>query len=431
MALRIVQISTSDLQGGAEKTAWKLHQRFREKGHWSRLVVGRKLSADPDVVQIAPLRGRGPRGWMNRQREFRLGRQYVDHPGSHRIPEIVGEPWDVTHAHNLHGGYFDLAALRRLTKLAPTILTLHDMWLLTGHCAHPFSSDRWRVGCGSCPDLTIYPAIPRDSTRANLQRKRRLLRSAEFAIASPADWLLDRVAESYLDEKPRRHVPNPVDVNVFTPGDPAEARASLGLPLDRPIVLLPVWNASKSRFKDAPTFVKSIRALADLCPLGITFGDEERTSNSVRVVQTSFDESRIAAYYRAADVVAVASRAETSPLTILEGFATARPVVATNVGGIPELVQDGRSALLVEPGDAGAFATALRNILESEELARRLGATGLEQARSRHALERVADMWLDWYAELAEEFRLREDRAAARGRFRPTSRPRARVDEQR
>jgi glycosyltransferase involved in cell wall biosynthesis len=416
--LRIVQISTSDLAGGAEKTAWKLHRRFRDRGHASALVVGRKFSNDPDVIEIDnSARGRGIQGRIRSRLEWNVGLQYIDYPGSHQIPTLVGGPWDVTHAHNLHGGYFDLAALPRLSQQAPVILTLHDMWLLTGHCAHSFSCERWRQGCGSCPDLAIYPAVPRDSTRANLRRKRRLLGDLDVAIASPAHWLLELVADSYLHAKPSRYIPNPVDTHVFTPREKAEARSSLDLPLDRQIVLLPARHAFGSRFKDGALFEAAIRALADLRPLGVTFGEIDRpATEELRIVPPSFDETLLARYYGAADVIAVPSRAETLPLTILEGFATARPVVATRVGGVPELVRDGENGLLVEVSDVSGFAAALRLVLESPELAATLGANGLRDARSRHDLDKVADLWLEWYRELAERSRggeMRNARTAA------------------
>ncbi|MBD0330879.1 MAG: glycosyltransferase [Thermoleophilia bacterium] len=407
--MRIVQLSTSDLQGGAEKTAWKLHRAFRERGHESLLVVGRKLSADPNVIEIdASRRGRGLRGRLTRRLEWALGLQYLDHPGSHRVPEAVGE-LDVVHAHNLHGGYFDLAALRRLSTLAPTILTLHDMWLITGHCAHAFGCERWRRGCGACPDLTIYPALTRDGTRANLRRKQRLLQDADLVVASPAEWLLELVAASYLATKPRRRIPNPVDTRVFAPGDRRAARAALGLPVDRPVVLLPARDAVTSHFKDFVLFERSIEALGDPPPLALTFdGGERGAPGRVTFVRGSFDEEQVARFYRAADVVAVPSRAETLPLTILEAFASAVPVVATRVGGVPELVRDGENGLLVEPGDVDGFAAALRRLLGEPATATRLGAAGLEQVRADHDLGRVAGLWLDWYAELGEAFARRQ-----------------------
>jgi len=77
------------------------------------------------------------------------------------------------------------------------------------------------------------------------------------------------------------------------------------------------------------------------------------------------------------------------PLTVLESMAAGVPVVATNVGGIPEVVVDGRTGLLVPPGDPHAAAGAIDRLLADQALARRLGDAGRELVRSRHSRERM------------------------------------------
>jgi glycosyltransferase involved in cell wall biosynthesis len=405
--LRIVQVSTFDVAGGAAKVAWKLHEKFRQRGHESVLVVGWKQSLDPDVLAIDnSSAGRGFRGRALRLLESHGGLQYLEQPGSHRVPELVGGDWDVTHVHNLHGGYFDLAALRDLSRRAPLVLTMHDMWLVTGHCGYSCECERWRIGCGSCPDLTLYPAIPRDATKPNLWRKRRLLQDVELAVTSPARWALDLAQASYLRSKPTRHIPNPVDLRFFKPGDKSAARDELGLPQDRPIVLLPARLAFDNEYKAAWMLEEAVDALRDQRVLAIAFGAKhEDRRDGLRILEERFDEAWIAEAYRAADVVVYPSRAETSPLAIIEALATARPVVATRVGGVPELVEDGRNGLLVDRGDAAGFARAIRRVLDAPQLAQELGANGLADARERHDLELVVDEWLAYYEELASGFR--------------------------
>ncbi len=78
-------------------------------------------------------------------------------------PIVLDTPAQIVQCHNLHGGYFDLRALQWLSARVPTLLTLHDMWTLTGHCAHALGCDRWRTGCGRCPDLKLDPAIRADA----------------------------------------------------------------------------------------------------------------------------------------------------------------------------------------------------------------------------------------------------------------------------
>lgn len=81
--------------------------------------------------------------------------------------------------------------------------------------------------------------------------------------------------------------------------------------------------------------------------------------------------------YRSADVMINASLADNMPVSILEALASGVPIVSTDVGGVPFLVENGRTALLVPPGDPQAMAQALIQVLTTPDLARRLSEAGL------------------------------------------------------
>lgn len=89
------------------------------------------------------------------------------------------------------------------------------------------------------------------------------------------------------------------------------------------------------------------------------------------------------------DVVALSSRNEGTPLVLMEAAAAARPVVATAVGGVPDVVDDGRTGLLVPPGSPHLFAQALRRLLDQPGRRVELGATARERARERFSSERM------------------------------------------
>ena len=100
--------------------------------------------------------------------------------------------------------------------------------------------------------------------------------------------------------------------------------------------------------------------------------------------------SDVRPYYAAADVLALPSHSEGSPNVLLEAMAAGLPVVATAVGGVPEIASDGESALLVPARDTKAFAAALGRVLTDEALAERLGRAAAARAVTEFSPESYA-----------------------------------------
>ena len=115
--------------------------------------------------------------------------------------------------------------------------------------------------------------------------------------------------------------------------------------------------------------------------------------------------SRMAQYYRASDVFIHAVKAEAFGKTITEALACGVPVVATAVGGIPEQIENGRTGLLVPPGDSAAMVAAIRRLLADANLRFSLGEAGVADMKHRFGLERQVNAFLDWYQEIIEDWR--------------------------
>jgi glycosyltransferase involved in cell wall biosynthesis len=104
-----------------------------------------------------------------------------------------------------------------------------------------------------------------------------------------------------------------------------------------------------------------------------------------------------AALIEGCDVFCLPSHAEGLPLVLLEAMSRGKPVVASAVGGTPELVQDGQTGLLVPPGDVEALREALRRLLDDRELARRLGTAGAQRVRDEFSGDAAAARVLGLY----------------------------------
>jgi len=167
-------------------------------------------------------------------------------------------------------------------------------------------------------------------------------------------------------------VPNGVDRELFQPQDRIHARRSLGLP-ERGKVLLFVGRLEREKGVDE--LVRAFRLLtaeSTECVSLVIVGDGSlgerlaRQSNDVRglVLAGARTPADVARYLAAADVLVLPSWAEGTPNVILEALAAGRPIVATHVGGIPDVVRHNHTGLLVAPRDVRALALAMRQALE-------------------------------------------------------------------
>jgi glycosyltransferase involved in cell wall biosynthesis len=309
------------------------------------------------------------------------------------------------------------------------ILTLHDAWLLSGHCAHSFACERWKSGCGDCPDLAIYPAISHDATAHNWRRKRAIFRKSRVYLATPSRWLMGKVQQSILAPaiEQARVIPYGIDLTLFRPAPKSEARSRLGLPQQADLVLFAANGIRKNIFKDYRAMREAIarvgasgtkRPLIFLA-LGESGPAEQIGAAEVRFIPYQKDPAVVARYYQATDVYLHGAKVDTFPNTVLEALACGTPVIGSAVGGIPEQVKgldvlgatssevwfntypvEQATGLLVACGDAEAIAAGIRRLLADASLRARLGENAAEDARARFDLRREVESYLSWYEEL-------------------------------
>ncbi len=422
--LAILQVNTYDVAGGAEQVMWNLFSAYRDRGLVSRLAVGTRRSDDPDVVEFSELYGCRAGLWRRLRRSLsrKLGRDLYDAPATARLLS-VGEPSpDLLHCHNLHGGYFDLSQLPVLSHKVPVVLTLHDAWAFSGHCAHSLGCERWTSGCGQCPDLDIYPAIRRDGTAYNWARKKRIFEQCRLYVTAPSRWLLSKLDRSILAPGvcESRCIPNGVDLTVFRPGNRQQVRNELGIPADAHVLLFVANGPTENSFKDYDTVLRAVQRIRSssrkeviLLAMGAEAKDVPAHSEGIQFLGKITDRSRVARYYQAANLYLHAARAETFPNVVLEALASGVPVVATAVGGIPEQLKslalvpssgawrccgpEDATGVLVDPGSAEQMASVCQHLLDNSGLLSRLSVNAARDAATRFSLEGQVSAYLEWY----------------------------------
>ncbi len=407
--LRIVQIHGADSGGGAEYVASMLHRQFLEQGHDAWLLVGSKRSDNNCERTISTPRTPLYRGELGLRAVLQ---KYLGLQGF-ASPTLSGENWplpfspDAILVHSIHGAsnFFRTEDLIWLAKRARTFVYLHDQWYMTGHCAYSLGCERWKIGCGSCPDLSIYPALQRDGTARNWRRKRRLFSTAEIVVGSPARWTLDLARQSpVLSRSDQYWIPNGIDRHVFHENGRAESRQRLQISSDAKVVLFLAQQGSKSPFKDFETLAEAFRIIrqkgipVQLVTVGGEPSAETRISlpDDVRYFPYTNDREEIADFYRAADIFCHSTKADVFPLTIIESLACGTPVVGTDVGGVRELVIPGRTGWLTPLGDARTLAQALLEALGDSENLKSLAEKAVVFA-SEFTIQRQAAQFIELF----------------------------------
>jgi glycosyltransferase involved in cell wall biosynthesis len=120
----------------------------------------------------------------------------------------------------------------------------------------------------------------------------------------------------------------------------------------------------------------------------------EELAHALRIVRHTLFlgyQHDVAPFYAAFDALVLPSANEGTPVSAIEALASGKPVVATRVGGVPDVVRDGVDGFLVDPGDVEALGDRLADLARDPERARSMGEAGRERMLERYSVERLVD----------------------------------------
>ncbi|HEY7400935.1 MAG TPA: glycosyltransferase [Actinomycetota bacterium] len=376
-ATRVTRIITRLNVGGPARQAVSLTRRLGDRGYDCALLTGRE---GPREGRIEPGHATTVVPSLRRDvhplADLRAGRELARLVRAHRP--------DVVHTHLAKAGALGrLAAHRAGTQVV--VHTYHGH-VLEGYFSRPVSRAFLEVERRLAAWSTALVAVS-DAVRAEL---------LALGIGRPHQWRVIPVGlelDPLLGPLPRA----------------AAARETLGLPVVGPVVgivgrLVPV--------KDHETFLAAAARIVRERPsahVAIVGDGELRERLGPRaaallgrhVTFTGWVED-LPALYAALDVVVLTSRNEGTPVALIEAGAAGKPVVATRVGGVAEVVEDGRTGALVGAGDAEGVAGEVLRLLDDPGLARARGEAARAHVRTRFSAARLEEDVDFLYRELLE-----------------------------
>jgi len=292
-----------------------------------------------------------------------------------------------------------LAALRYTTRLAGRLDIVH----VQGLGDLPSLAAGYIAGTSFAGGSVVTAHGSGDSYwnkgRLNYVARRELVQRFDTLI-SVSGYLERRLTQILGDSPPRRVIYSGVDTELFAPGaDPTRAKGSFGL--EGKFVLLCVGRLSPE--KGVSTLVNSLPAIRRGIPntkvlvCGRGSEESELKAQAQRLdVGDMIDfrgpvpQPKLPPYYDAADLVVVPSNKEAFPIVNLEAMSMAKAVVASDVGGIPEVVKHNETGLLVPPSDPPSLADAVLRVHGDPGLRERLGTNGRRLVEERFTWDAIA-----------------------------------------
>lgn len=415
--MSILLISTADIQGGAPRAAYRLHQGLQRIGVNSQMLVQYKYSNDQTVIapksrlgqSIARTRiavDRLPEKLYPRRQKAGLSPQWLP---DQTVPKITQLNPDIINLHWIGEAFLQVETIAKFKQ--PLVWTLHDMWTFTGGCNYSGECDRYTGNCGTCPQLGSYQDW--DLSRWVWQRKAKAWRNLNLTIVALSSWLANCTRDSSLFKDLRiEQIPNGIDTKLYRPINQQVARKLLNLPQDKPLVLFGALNATSNPRKG---FHRLQAALQDLSQSGwqdkldlVIFGASKADNPMdwdfpTHYLGTLNDDLMLALTYSAADVFVLPSTQDNLPNTVMEAIACGTPCVAFNLGGLPDMIEHEKNGYLAQPDQVEDLAQGIVWVLENQERHEKLSHRAREKAEQEFTMELQANRYLSLFTELLEK----------------------------
>jgi glycosyltransferase involved in cell wall biosynthesis len=313
---------------------------------------------------------------------------------------------DVIHLFWVNSGFLRIETLKKFRR--PIVWTLHDMWPFTGGCHYDDECGRFRQSCGNCP--VLKSERDRDLSRYVWNRKRSSWNGVPITVVATSHWLGDMARSSALFKGQRIEViPNAIDTEIYKPIDKAAARTAYNLPHDKRLVLFSAVNATSEKRKGHQFLIPALVQLSqtgwgekiELVIIGASKPENPPNFGmKVHYISHLHDEVSQVLLYSAADVVVAPSTQENLSNTVMESLACGTPVVAFDIGGMPDMIDHQANGYLAKPFDPADLSDGIRWVLENGERHDSLARCARQTVLERYTLRKVAEQYQSLYQDI-------------------------------
>lgn len=368
--MKIIHLSLED-SFGAGRAAIRISNAVRKTGIDSAVyVLNKNEMADSYALELN--RTNRMKVMLYDRINHMLLNKYPEHGYFHmdqygidftKYPEIRDA--DILHFHWINEGIWSKAFVQSLIRLnKPIVWTMHDMWAFTGGCHYDDNCKKYKTKCTECPVLCSRKKND-DAFKAQ-KMKRSWMEKLNIQLVGCSQWITKQANESYICSGMKNKavcIPNPTNAQVFKIYDKLLCKRLLEINEKKKLVLFGAVNAASDKRKGAGYLLEAINMLNPKeYVLGI-FGSKDVDLGTEQFEIINFgrvsDDFHLALIYNAADVFVAPSMQENLANTVMESLTCGTPVVAFDIGGMPDMIIHGVNGYLVKPFGTSELARGI------------------------------------------------------------------------
>jgi glycosyltransferase involved in cell wall biosynthesis len=412
--MKIVILSTSDIDGGAARAAYRVHKGIQSVGINSQMLVQSKHSDDPTVIgpQTKLQKGLGiikptldaiPLQLYPKRNNVIFSPAILPNNIATKITNL--DP-DIINLHWVAGGFLKPKTLKQFNK--PIIWTLHDMWAFTGGCHYDQECGRYLKSCGKCPVLGSSKNW--DLSRWIWNKKNKAWKDLDFIVVTTSRWLGDCAkASSLFHNKQVKVIPSCLDLSTFKPFDKQISRELLSLPQNKKIILFGAMNSTSDKRKGFQQLQLALQEMINNVPNTevelLVFGSSGQNDMLNLELKTHYlgtlnDNISLALLYNAADVLIAPSIQENLANIVMESLACGTPCVAFDIGGMSDMIEHKYNGYLAKPFNIEDLAKGIEWVIEDENRWQILSHRARQKAEELFNVESVAQQYIELYNEI-------------------------------
>jgi glycosyltransferase involved in cell wall biosynthesis len=418
--MNIAILSTFVIEGGAPIAAWRLHKGLREIDQGSSMIVKVKSVEDRTIhrITVPNLKNRLEEKaffllerQLNRSMRTALSNTYFSPP--YPMLDLAGidiiQKADVLNLHWV-AKFLSVESIAHLLNSGkPVVWTLHDQNPFTGGCHYSAGCEKYMEDCRDCPQLKD----DRFQIPFRVLKKKLRLWGKNLVIVTPSRWLAGSARQSRLFRDLRIEViPNSLETDLFKPTAKAQAKQELGLDPQAFALLLGAYTGFERRkgyheLLDALRHCLKNERFQRMNRAGmvkiLAFGPPQDELKEFFLDITSFgyitDPKQLATVYSAADAFLLPSREDNLPNTMLESMACGTPVLSFEIGGMPDMIENGVTGYMAPAFDTEKFGELILKMAFDEKRSR-MGRTCRRLIEEKFKLQDQAKKYAALYEDL-------------------------------